>query len=71
MKLHAKFGSPMLPYGLGQASTEEALVKTEQHFLLFPQCFLNIKERNQHFSDIKFVICKCFLFGYGPNFGVW
>ena len=29
-----------------------------QHFLLFPQCFLRIKERNYHFNSIYFVVCK-------------
>ena len=36
-----------------------------QHFLLFPECFLSysIKGRNDHFSSIWFVVCNCFQFG--------
>ena len=53
-----------------------------QHFLLFPQClllyqreklsfqqrqiFFSIKVRNCHFSNVKFIVCKCFQFG--PKF---
>ena len=25
------------------------------------------RERNQHFSNIKFIVCKCFQFGKDPN----
>ena len=39
-----------------------------QHFVFLPHnVFYPIKERNQHFSSIKFVVCQCFQFGYGPN----
>ena len=34
-----------------------------QHFLLFPQCFLPIKKEFLGFSYIYFVICNCFYFG--------
>ena len=34
-----------------------------QHFLLFPQCFLTFKSKFQFFSYIYFVVCKCFEFG--------
>ena len=42
-------------------------------FLLFTQCFLHVpvKDKNNHFSKIKFVICKCFQFGEGQNSVVW
>ena len=36
----------------------------EQHFLLFPQCFLPILKRYfNFFNHFYFVICKCFEFG--------
>ena len=33
----------------------------DQHFLLFPQCFLPVPK--QILSLIYFVVCKCFQFG--------
>ena len=42
-----------------------------QHFPLFPQCFQSIKDKNYHFSDIKFVVCKFFQMGQAQNFVVW
>ena len=33
--------------------------------------FQPLKERNHHFRNIKFVICKCFQSGQGQNFVVW
>ena len=37
-----------------------------QHFLLVPHnVFWPIKEKNHHFSNIKFVVCKCFQFSLG------
>ena len=36
----------------------------DQHFLLFPQCFLPFSETKFNFcSHIYFVVCKCFQFG--------
>ena len=39
----------------------------------FPSMFstIPIKERNQQFNNIKYLFCKCFQFGQGPNFVVW
>ena len=35
-----------------------------QHFLFFPHnVFYPVKNRNHYFSNISFVICKCFEFG--------
>ena len=34
-----------------------------QHFLLFPQCFLPFLNQISIFSPVYFVICKCFQFG--------
>ena len=42
-----------------------------QHFLIFPQCFLPLRtlksffffSRNLSFTSIQFVICNCFQFG--------
>ena len=34
-----------------------------QHFLLFPQCFLHSKKKFQFFIYIYLVVCKCFQFG--------
>ena len=31
-----------------------------QHFLVFPQCFLPVPKKIQFFSHIYFVVCKCF-----------
>ena len=31
-----------------------------QHFLLLPQCFSTFKSKFYHFTDIFFVVCKCF-----------
>ena len=36
-----------------------------QHFLLFPQCFLSLppQKKIQFLSNIYRVVCKCFQFG--------
>ena len=34
-----------------------------QHFLLFPQCFLTFPEQFSVFGHIHFVVCKCLEFG--------
>ena len=39
-------------------------------FSFFHNVFYPLKERNHHFSDIKFVVCNCFQFGQGQNFVV-
>ena len=33
--------------------------------------FYHIKNINHNFSNIRFVVCKCFQFGQGQNFVVW
>ena len=34
-----------------------------QHFLLFPQCFLHVQKQILIFGHIYFVVCKRFQFG--------
>ena len=41
----------------------------KQQFLLLPQCFLTY-ERQNLFSNINFVFCKCFQFGQREQFGI-
>ena len=42
-----------------------------QHFLLFLQCFLSIKDRSHNFRYIEFVVCRCVEFGSFQKFVVW
>ena len=42
-----------------------------QHFLLFPQCFLLFPMQTSILSHIHHVVCKCFQFGQDHNFVVW
>ena len=37
-----------------------------QHFLLFPQCFLPY-QRNHFLCNAEFVVCKCFQFDQGQE----
>ena len=38
-----------------------------QHFLLFPQCFLKPQNEFQFLNHIYFVFCKCFQFEHLQN----
>ena len=40
-------------------------------FSFFHNVFYPFTDRNYHFSNNKFVVCKCFQFGQGQNFVVW
>ena len=42
-----------------------------QHFLLFPQCFLPFPKQISILQLHLFVICKCLQFGPVQNFVVW
>ena len=42
-----------------------------QHFLLFPHCFLTFPKQISIFSHIYFCVCKCFQFGQIQNFVGW
>ena len=57
---------------LKQRACENIVGKGEnagnQHFLLSHNVFSPIRDRNRHFSNIEFVVCKCFQFGKGQNF---
>ena len=33
--------------------------------------FYSVKERNSYFSNLYFVVCKCFQFGYIQTFVFW
>ena len=33
--------------------------------------FYSVRERNRHFSNVQFVVCKCFQYGHVQNFLVW
>ena len=39
-----------------------------QHFLLFPQCFLLFPHKSKFLSHNYFVFCKCFELGLGLKF---
>ena len=41
-----------------------------QHFLIFPQCFLSQTEIIIS-ARLNFFVCNCFHFGKGQNFVVW
>ena len=40
-------------------------------FSISHSVFYSIKDSNHHFSNIYFVICKCFQFGHVQNFFIW
>ena len=42
-----------------------------QHLLMFPQFFYSIIDRNDNFSNIWYVVCKCFEFGLVQNSVIW
>ena len=45
--------------------------KTTSIFFFSHDVFYPIKDRNNCFSNIKFVVSKCFQFGQGQNFVIW
>ena len=60
---------------LKEKALENTVGKVEnagnQHFLLFPQCFLLYHSEKLSFQQWLFVVCKCFQFGRVQNFVVW
>ena len=63
-----------LPHNPDDPKEENTVGKGEntgnQHFLLFPQCFL-LYQREKSFYQFKIVICKHFGFGDSLKFVIW
>ena len=64
-----RFNDPVKGIFLKQCGKRRMLVTSI--FSFSHNVFHTFNERNQHFSNIRFVVCKYFRFGLGQNFVVW
>ena len=57
--------------GLSKTLWEKEKMLVTSIFSFSHSVFYSIKEINHHFSNIQFVVCKCFHFGHIQNSVLW